>query len=173
MWKPIRSAARSPWMSSLRKGSVRKTSSEGHGVCRNQPTFQKQKTRLFSLFLNVAPPLLPYVQNLIPSSEEISPSASREGASGGSRAPTPAKTKNTFFQSLSKCRTPTFAICPKFNSKKKNRHSGPYASTHGRARCNGSSCWCWWRLHVPYASHATGAHASPPLRAGTCTCRSH
>ena len=29
------------------------------------PHLQKQKTRFFSLFLNVAPPLLPYVQNLI------------------------------------------------------------------------------------------------------------
>ena len=27
-----------------------------------------------------------------------------------------SKTKNTFVQSLSKCRTPTFAICPKFNT---------------------------------------------------------
>ena len=27
--------------------------------------------------------------------------------------------RKTFFQSLHKCRTPTFAICPKFNSKKK------------------------------------------------------
>ena len=29
--------------------------------------------------------------------------------------------EHTFFQSLPKCRTPTFAICPKCNSKKKKR----------------------------------------------------
>ena len=31
--------------------------------------------------------------------------------------PTTSRQKNTLFLSLPKCRTPTFAICPKFNSK--------------------------------------------------------
>ena len=42
--------------------------------------------------------------------------------------------RKTFFQSLHKCRTPTFAICPKFNSKKHRSHT-PILHGYGRIRC--------------------------------------
>ena len=58
-----------------------------------------KKTHFFCLSLNVALPLLPYVQNLIQNLRRVQ-----------LRVVKPKK----LFLSLPKCRTPTFAICPKF-----------------------------------------------------------
>ena len=59
-----------------------------------------KEKHLFCLFPNVAPPLLPYVHNLI-----------QKGDGDGAQ-------KKAFVLSLPKCRTPTFAICPQFISKR-------------------------------------------------------
>ena len=56
------------------------------------------KQHFSCLFLNVAPPLLPYVQELIQQNPPRKPQSS------------------IFFWSLPKCRTPTFATCPESNS---------------------------------------------------------
>ena len=88
--------------------------------------FESKKQHLFCLFPNAAPPLLPYVQNLIQKGD--GDGAKKSTCSVFPNAAPPLLPhvqhlihkgkKKALVPSLPKCRAPTFATCPTFNSKR-------------------------------------------------------